>query len=516
MPSAIDLFCGAGGFSEGLLQAGFDILFSSDKSSMVRDTYVNRHTQLGIREGIDTHFELADIRELTGEFVFDKINNLNLGEVYAIHDIDAIFGGPPCQGFSRAGKRDASDPRNMLFNEYLRLVSEIKPKYVVMENVVGILDMQMLDFPSVLSTSEIYEGQNMVADILRTELTGLGYKMLKPQVLNASDYGVPQQRKRVIFLAYRNDVAPLKYPEKGVDKFTVGDALSMLGTKENGSGPFAVESVNGRTPSKKTKKAVKSKEIKNMELSTHSQTTTQRFSLYSFGENKTAVLSRLREEGINLLKSYPELFYETLYQVNSTENKKIIIEALEKLKLSKNINITSLSLNHINKALSSLSMLEKFDDNVNLGGLIKLMMKLKCNKNKAVLFWEEIKQKINPSISEERLNRHLINGEISDEIANALFTKKGMRTRLDPDKPSPTIITLPDDFIHPYENRILTVREMARLQSFDDSFEFLGKRTTGGSMRAKEIPQFTQVGNAVPPLLANAIAKEVYQAIKSN
>lgn len=76
------------------------------------------------------------------------------------------------------------------------------------------------------------------------------------------------------------------------------------------------------------------------------------------------------------------------------------------------------------------------------------------------------------------------------------------------------MVTLPDDFIHPFFNRILTVREMARLQSFDDSFQFLGKRTTGGSMRAKETPQFTQVGNAVPPLLAKAIATEAMKAIK--
>lgn len=76
---------------------------------------------------------------------------------------------------------------------------------------------------------------------------------------------------------------------------------------------------------------------------------------------------------------------------------------------------------------------------------------------------------------------------------------------------SPTMVTLPDDFIHPYFNRILTFREMARLQSFDDSFEFLGKRTTGGSKRAKETPQFTQVGIVVPPLLTRAIADEVYR-----
>ena len=81
---------------------------------------------------------------------------------------------------------------------------------------------------------------------------------------------------------------------------------------------------------------------------------------------------------------------------------------------------------------------------------------------------------------------------------------------------SPTIVTLPDDFIHPYFDRVLTVREMARIQSFDDSFEFLGKRTTGGDKRSQETPQFTQVGNAVPPLLARAVALKVREAIDAS
>ena len=80
--------------------------------------------------------------------------------------------------------------------------------------------------------------------------------------------------------------------------------------------------------------------------------------------------------------------------------------------------------------------------------------------------------------------------------------------------PSPTVLTLPDDLVHYSQNRILTVREMARLQSFDDSFEFLGKRTTGGKLRKNETPQYTLVGNAVPPLLAKAIACQIMEALQ--
>ena len=96
MPYAIDLFSGAGGFSEGILQAGFNIIFSSDKSPMVEETYVNRHRQLGLIEGVDTHFELADIKDLTSELIFEKINNLRYGPIFETGNVDAFFGGPPC------------------------------------------------------------------------------------------------------------------------------------------------------------------------------------------------------------------------------------------------------------------------------------------------------------------------------------------------------------------------------------------------------------------------------------
>jgi DNA (cytosine-5)-methyltransferase 1 len=121
-----------------------------------------------------------------------------------------------------------------------------------------------------------------------------------------------------------------------------------------------------------------------------------------------------------------------------------------------------------------------------------------------------------PSWMNQAFHEILVDGEFTDRIGEAILTKKSIRTRLNPDSVSPTMVTLPDDFIHPYFNRVLTVREMARIQSFDDSFEFLGKRTTGGDKRSQETPQFTQVGNAVPPLLARAIAEQVAIAINKN
>ncbi|WP_349291783.1 DNA cytosine methyltransferase [Fusobacterium sp. DD45] len=95
------------------------------------------------------------------------------------------------------------------------------------------------------------------------------------------------------------------------------------------------------------------------------------------------------------------------------------------------------------------------------------------------------------------------------DILDLIITKKNSRVKMKLDKPGNTVLTLPDDLILPIYNRICSVREFARLQSFDDSFIFYGKRTTGGRERKQDVPQYSQVGNAVPPLLAKAIALEI-------
>ena len=104
-------------------------------------------------------------------------------------------------------------------------------------------------------------------------------------------------------------------------------------------------------------------------------------------------------------------------------------------------------------------------------------------------------------------------GGVTVEQAEILLTKKNIRQRWSGDQPSATVMTIADDYISPWENRTFSVREMARCQSFDDSFEFLGKRTTGGLRRRVEVPQYTQVGNAVPPLLAKAVVSEILKVL---
>ena len=440
---AIDLFCGAGGMSEGILQAGFHILFSSDISEDVEKTYTHRHDQLGLVQGKNTYFHRGDIRELNGDMIWDRIKSLemfNCSNNTIPKEIDAVFGGPPCQGFSRAGRRCTDDPRNLLFKEYLRVINDLKPKYVVMENVQGFNDTKFFCFEGV--TGILYKDGETAPEILLNEFNQIGYDVLKPQVLDASDYGVPQRRRRAIFIAYRKGLKQPRYPVPELredEKITVQAAIGDLIQDKNilkkinpTLTEYQTQSRVGRTPHVDGYTINSNNELINNELSRHQDLIVDRFSLFKEGEDGNAVRKRILCEGINI-------------------EKKVHLVA----DCSRKLGITSKEL-------------------INL---------LKTKK-------------------------------ATDDILDKLLTKKTIRTRLYRNKPSLTVVTLPDDYISPFENRIFSVREMARLQSFDDSFEFLSKRTTGGPRRRLEVPQYTQVGNAVPPLLAKAIAGEIYKALK--
>lgn len=433
---AIDLFCGAGGCSEGLIQAGFHILFSSDISPMVEVTYTNRHKQLGLIQGENTFFQRADIRELTGEDIFKAISSLKIFEGKKLPEIDLIIGGPSCQGFSRAGRRDKSDPRNMLFGEYVRVISQIRPKYIVLENVEGFMDMQFIGYTGL--GGKVYPDGSVTPDILASELREIGYNTLEPRILNAADYGVPQRRNRVIFIGYRDDVQEPSYPlptHTPDEYISIKEAISdLIGNNAKGEkmilSSYQQDSINGRTPNINGK-PIKADEYKNIEQSAMTEVVRERFSLFRQGETGTMLKQRVMTDGIDISKK----------------------PALIKLCVDKTY-------------LSAEQIVDSFKE-----------------------------------------------ANVSDRIVNILLTKKNIRQRFDENKPSATVVTIADDYISPWEDRTFSVRELARCQSFDDSFEFLGKRTTGGLKRRVEVPQFTQVGNAVPPLLAKAIALEIKKCL---
>lgn len=438
MAYAIDLFCGAGGCSEGLIQAGFHILFSSDISDMVEVTYKNRHEQLGLIQGKNTWFQREDIRNLTGKQIHDAISQLEIFKNKDLPEIDLMIGGPSCQGFSRAGRRDKSDPRNMLFGEYVRVINEVQPKYIVLENVEGFVDMQFMGYIGL--TGIQYPDGSVTPDILKSELNEIGYDTLEPRILNAADYGVPQRRNRIIFIGYKKGLKTPSYPDPTVSPenyVTLEEAIGDLITNEKirktvnkKVSSYQKMSQKGRTPSVDGNPIPANKQ-NNIELSKQTSVVKERFSLFLEGETGTMLKKRVQQVGIDI------------------SNKPALLE-------------------------------------------------LCCERFK---------------MDEQDVIELFKSRKATNEQIEVLLTKKNIRQRFSSKQPSATVVTIADDYISPWEDRTFSVREMARCQSFDDSFEFLGKRTTGGLRRRVEVPQYTQVGNAVPPLLARAICEEILKVL---
>lgn len=221
-PIAIDLFCGVGGMSLGFKQAGFRIVGAFDKEERHVRTYKNNFPS--------TSAFCVDLRKETGQSL------LSLAECR--QEVDLVFGGPPCQGFSMAGKRDLSDERNLLIFDFIRLVRQIRPKYFVMENVQGL----MLGGAIKLLDSFVH----------RAHLAG--YSIVKKvRALNAADFGVPQRRKRTFVIGYRSDLTAPNYPEAApiVDESgkayfpTVRDAIADLPVIEDREGLFTKDGFVG-------------------------------------------------------------------------------------------------------------------------------------------------------------------------------------------------------------------------------------------------------------------------------
>lgn len=181
-PTAIDLFAGAGGMSLGFEQAGFNLLAAVEIDPI--------HAAVHKFNFPNTAVICDDIVNLTGEKLLQSAG-LEMGH------LDVLFGGPPCQGFSLMGKRLIDDPRNSLLGHFSRIVLETRPKYFVMENVAGLT---------------IGRAKEILNQFIH-EFEDTDYRLVSYKVLNAANYGVPQDRKRLFVLGHRKDVAPPSYPE---------------------------------------------------------------------------------------------------------------------------------------------------------------------------------------------------------------------------------------------------------------------------------------------------------------
>ena len=202
-PSVIDLFAGVGGLSLGFEKQGFNVLIANEYDKSIAAAYTENHKNTKMIVGDIT---LLDLKKVFGSY---------------IGKIDVIIGGPPCQGFSQKGKRKTiHDERNFLFKYYIAVVKLVKPRYFVMENVPNLLTAEKGFF-----YKEIEE-----------LFSKMGYS-LEHGVLNASDYGVPQNRRRAVIIGKLNGIAP-KLPTPQKNKVNVWDAISDLAYLESGEGTY--------------------------------------------------------------------------------------------------------------------------------------------------------------------------------------------------------------------------------------------------------------------------------------
>jgi site-specific DNA-cytosine methylase len=196
--NVVDLFCGAGGLSKGFEWAGYNIIAANDNYKFACQTYKKNHPHTTLIEGDITNKEVKNL-------LFKAIKGKK---------IDIVIGGPPCQGFSHAGKRVIDDPRNFLFKEFVEIVKTIKPKVILLENVEGILT--------------INNGKSF--EEIKNSFKELGYK-LQGKKLHAVRFGVPQKRKRVVMIGLLKGNPDNCYPEEILQEgqyLTVKDAISNL------------------------------------------------------------------------------------------------------------------------------------------------------------------------------------------------------------------------------------------------------------------------------------------------
>ncbi|OLO07439.1 DNA (cytosine-5-)-methyltransferase [Salinicola sp. MH3R3-1] len=401
----VDVFSGCGGLSLGLLQAGCRGVFAIEKSPLAFETF-----RYNLVDGDNFQFEWPEWLPKEAMSCEDLLQNYSEDLAGLRGSIDVVVGGPPCQGFSTAGRRDFSDPRNQMTNQYLLLIDILQPRYLVIENVAGI-NMRFSSEDDVSSLIQEAKPPSH-ADSVDKCLEEIGYSVSRGLV-NCSDYGVPQNRLRYLFLCER-DVQG----EKGNE--------NLLRELLHSRNEFLSEN----------------------NLPLHEKVTAKE------------ALHDLCTSGRDLVDS-------------TDSNAKGFKEA--------KYTPPPIKIGYL-KIMREMS-----------GDKSPNSRRLANHKNRTIEHFKKVQKVCRPG------------RPMSKDERERLGVKKHTTTVLHPDLPAPTVTTLPDDILHYFEPRILTVRENARLQSFPDWFSFQGKYTTGGKYRKNECPRYTQVGNAVPPLLSKAI-----------
>jgi len=412
------------------------------------DGIYRQHLAKGVLAQIRSGLLVDDVRTFGG--CIDKVQELMGGRELAL-----LAGGPPCQGFSIAGKRNACDPRNELVWQFLEIAELLNPPLVLMENVGAIQS------PFVQGKQESVL-PNLEEALQRTSSMHGGYSVVR-LVLKADQFGVPQRRKRMFLVGIRKDVA------------------SAMGIPD-------YDSWDSERDALMTARPLVAPSVKTDSLPTANDAIWD-----LIGDNYAP---------IELAPTTTARQYASLARMGIGE----------RLEVSENTGETT-PPNHKFRSHKATTR-TRFH-------LLRLFRKHGIPSNLFVLAGKgalDIESQLKPL--EYLLPIQLPTQKVGSInqlacVVNTLGSLKQSQRALDGDSPSPTITTLPDDLCHYAVDRTLTVREMARLQSFPDSFVFRGKETTGGDKRRTEVPQYSQVGNAVPPLLAEALGLQLKHLLVS-
>lgn len=412
----IDLFAGCGGLSLGLERAGFTPLLVNELNPDAMSTYLlNRRDEFpwlcdnnvyNVKDLVLDESLLEKYRKsIKKDFDIDIFNG----------ELDLICGGPPCQGFSGLGIRRSYSvekkqlPSNYLYQDMAYLVNKIRPKIFLFENVRGLLSSKW--------TNDGEKGE-IFRDVLRT-FHEIGAYHIRFKLVHAKDYGVPQNRPRILIVGLRKDI----FPEPEVK----GDAVESGFLPRPVGGYPTIEELLSDLVDPKYKKGISTEKYPSAP--------------------KTAVQKKLRTKPDGTILGAGDPITEMEYSNHSD----IIVE--------------------------------KFTEMINNGG------------------------------------------EIPERFRTKKFAQRVLPRTWDKEGPTITATSAPDDYVHFSQPRSLTVREWARLQMFPDWYVFAGKRTTGGLRRAgnpregifeRELPKYTQIGNAVPVELAYNIGKHFASLLTKN
>jgi DNA (cytosine-5)-methyltransferase 1 len=402
-PTFIDLFAGCGGFSLGFCRAGWQGLFAIERDHAAFKTFELNF----LAEDTSTRFQwpewlptkALDIRRVLREYK-SELRKLR-------GSVDAIIGGPPCQGFSFAGQRKRKDGRNQLFRAYIEVVDLVRPRFVLIENVRGIAIEHG-------KKARLRRGRGRpaipFAKRIVDELIAREYSVHDPQVIQASEFGVPQRRPRVFFFASRDAETPV-------------DFFKTL--HESRRGFLQQRSLPVKRP-------------------VHVE---------------DAISDLLFEHGTVSCddEASPKGFKQGVYGCRASTYQSLLRNG------------------HRPGAAAQSHRFANHEDST-----VDRFEKIHAQCRKGVQLHARDREEL-------EISKHVVVPLKGNQVGH-------------------TLTTLPDDYIHYSEPRILTVREYARLQSFPDAFEFAGPFTSGGDRRKKTCPRYTQIGNAVPPLLGEALA----------